>query len=203
MTAAFLFFNLSFVLLTLLITWNLKKLAIFVRTTLSVRRLWSTLCTRFRFNYWLSKSLGSVISFFVPILWLFVLSAALLSLNLYFVRSFRLVLWPLSKLSTSVRSTLIVKRHKSNLCTWFRINYWLSKSLGSVISFFVTIYDYLFWQPHFCHWLYVSSLRFAWFYGLRVNCLFLLEEFILKDIRVICVHDFDSILDSQGPLALS
>ena len=122
MTAAILFFNLNFVLLTLLISWNLKKFAIFVRTTLSVRRFWSTLCTRFRFNYWLSKS------------------------------------------------------------------------LGSVISFFVTIYDYLFWQPHCCHWTYISSLPSAWFYGPRVNCLFLLEELsYLKGIRVICVHDFDSI----------
>ena len=102
LTAAFLFFKLNSVLMTLLILWHFKKMAIFVRTTLPVRRLWSTLYRRFRFNYWPSKSLGSVI-------------------------------------------------------------------------FFLTNYDYLFWQPHFCHWTYISSLRFAWFYGLRVNCLLLLE----------------------------
>ena len=173
--------------MTLLILWHFKKLAIFVRTTLPVRRLWSTLCTRFRFNYLLSKSLGSVISFFVTIydylFWqphfcslTYVLTAAFLFFNLNFLLMTLLILWHFKKLAIFVRTTLPVRRLWSTLCTRFRFNYWLSKSFGSVISFFVTIYDYLFWQPHFCHWTYISSVRFAWFYGLRVNCQFLLEE---------------------------
>ena len=142
--------------------------------------------------------------FFCNYSWLFVLTAAFLFLNLNFVLMTLLILWHFKKLTIFVRTTLPVRRLWSTLCTRFRFNYWLSKSFGSVISFFVTIYDYLFWQPHFCHWTYISSLRFAWFYDLRVNCLFLLEELsYLKGIRVICVHDFDSILDSQCPLALS
>ena len=115
-----------------------------------------------------------------------------------------LISWNLKKLAIFIRTTLSVGRLWSTICTRFRFNYWLSKSLGSVISFFVTIYNYLFWQPHLCHWTDISSIRFAWFFVLRVNCLFLLEKLSkLKGIRVFCVHDFDSILDSQGPLALS
>ena len=135
LTAAFLFFNLNFVLMTLLILWHFKKLAIFVRTTLPVRRLWSTPCTRFRFNYWLSKTLGSVKSFFCNYSWLFVLTAAFLFFNLNFVLMTLLILWHFKKLAIFVRTTLPVRRLWSTLCTRFRFNYWLSKSLGSVISF--------------------------------------------------------------------
>ena len=56
----------------------------------------------------------------------------------------------------------------------------------------------------FCPFNYILSLPFSWFYGLRADCLFWSEELsLLKGFRVICLHDSNSIIDSQGLSILS